>query len=258
MSNLNKNSPYRTANTLAPQKEPKGLFEPIPFTGSAISFNLDLTLEAETNKSLVPIQSIFIDNSTNGEAFSITSVSSQQTIVAPPYSQSYHPFLITDPPKFICASTGGVTVNLQFLNFFVEPQVWIVQASDLTVISVPSDTGGITASYSAAGGSVGNAGITGKTLIKAGSASLYGLALWNNGAAITYLQVFDAASTAAVTLGTTIPKFVFQVGGNNSWEEKFAGEGRLAFLNGIVVAATTTPTGATTTSTPLTGNFYVE
>ncbi len=74
----------------------------------------------------------------------------------------------------------------------------------------------------------------------------------NPNAAIVYIQFFDAATTAAVTLGTTAPTFwvaVPALGGvvDTSFVQGFV------FKLGVVVAATTTPTGSTaaTSTCPL-------
>ena len=62
-----------------------------------------------------------------------------------------------------------------------------------------------------------------------------------------YCQVFDAASTAAVTLGTTIPLRVLVAPSKGS-DEQFWLSG-LVLSNGMVVASTTTATGNTLATT---------
>lgn len=256
MSNINNNLPFRVCNRLEPEKYPQGLLEPIDL--SAVTF-LKLSLsDILFTKMMTKLQTVFIDNALNPEPFSLFSYDTQQNITAPPFSQGYYVLFYNDgsPGNFLCSSTGGVVTTLIFSNVYVEPMFWIVTNSDLEVGTLPSAKGGI-ANESNSGVS-GFYTISNKQLIKAGATSLYGLALWNNGIVNTFLQVFDAATTAAVTLGTTPPNYSFQVGANNSWEEKFAGESRLAFNNGLVLAATTTAAGGTVTSTALTGNIYAE
>ena len=79
-------------------------------------------------------------------------------------------------------------------------------------------------------------------LIKATKGRLFGWNLFNPDSAAAYLQIFDAADVSDVTLGTTPPTMVLgcgigapntQVPANLSWD----------FDNGIVIAATATPTG---------------
>lgn len=257
MSNINNNLPFRTSNRLEPEKYPQGLLEPINLQ-AVTSVKLSLSDILYTHQ-MTRLQNVFIDNSINPEPFSLYSFDTQQNIVAPPFSQGYYVLFFNDgsPGNFLCSSTGGVIVPLIFSNVYIEPTWWVVTDADLEVGSLPSAEGGL-ANASNSGVSGFYPAISNKQLIKAGTTSLYGLALWNNGNPNTYLQAFDSATTAGVTLGVTPPNYVWQVGGNNSWEEKFAGEGRLAFEKGLVVAATTTATGAVITSAPLIGNIYAE
>lgn len=63
-------------------------------------------------------------------------------------------------------------------------------------------------------------------------------------AAVSYVQIFDAASTSAVTLGTTAPKLSLAIPANGSANLNISDEG-IKFLNGIVIAVTTTRAGST-------------
>lgn len=77
----------------------------------------------------------------------------------------------------------------------------------------------------------------------------------NLNSAPAYIQVFD--TTGAVTLGTTVPTYVQPIPANGTAANGLGfvfsiSEGIIA-SNGIKIAATTTPTGATTVSTGLTG-----
>lgn len=65
----------------------------------------------------------------------------------------------------------------------------------------------------------------------------------NEDSAIRFLQVFDAATAAAVTVGTTTPDWVLTAGANGG-DDDFVGDG-MVFLNGVVVVGTTTATGST-------------
>jgi hypothetical protein len=85
---------------------------------------------------------------------------------------------------------------------------------------------------------------TTKTLIK-GSQGQLGFAQCDNigNAAATYIQIFNAASTGAVTLGSTLPTQVIPIPGlvTNGFVSNWIG---LQYNTGIVVAATTTSTGS--------------
>ena len=78
-------------------------------------------------------------------------------------------------------------------------------------------------------------------LIAAQQASLESVSAYNGAAAApVYIQVFDAANVAAVTLGTTKPKYIFPMGQASPLN---LAQLNLNFANGICVAATTTATG---------------
>jgi hypothetical protein len=79
------------------------------------------------------------------------------------------------------------------------------------------------------------------TLVKAGVGSLKGLVSYS--ATLCWVQVFDAATVGAVTLGATPPKLSLPIAATSSLVVPFPPEG-VAFLNGIVVACTATATGA--------------
>lgn len=64
----------------------------------------------------------------------------------------------------------------------------------------------------------------------------------NNQAAIAWIQLFD--TTGAVTLGTTLPDFEFQVGANLTLPLPLSASG-LRFNYGLKVASTTGEKGAT-------------
>jgi len=73
----------------------------------------------------------------------------------------------------------------------------------------------------------------------------------NPNAALSFVQLFDAAATSAVTLGTTTPTAVIPCASNAITPvTNLTGMG-LRFRKGIVAAATTTATGNTGVSTGL-------
>ncbi len=79
-------------------------------------------------------------------------------------------------------------------------------------------------------------------LIKSGFQSLGGYHLLNTTTAAAYVQVFDAAAAADVTVGTTTPTFVLGLPASGGAANSFAKP--IKFTLGIVVASTTTATGA--------------
>lgn len=114
--------------------------------------------------------------------------------------------------------------------------------------------------YAADGGN--NALLTNTlVLVATGQRFITGVAGWNPNTSDVFVQVFDAAATGGITLGTTKPNWSWRVAGGTatiagSWEEKFTEGGRLRINNGIVIVATTTATGSTAPASAIQLNLY--
>jgi hypothetical protein len=91
--------------------------------------------------------------------------------------------------------------------------------------------------------------------VSGSAGTFHGGSFLNLNSAPAYLQVFD--TTGAVTLGTTTPTFVQPIPANSTAANGagfvFDIPRGITMSNGIRIAATTTPTGATTVSTALIG-----
>jgi len=87
-------------------------------------------------------------------------------------------------------------------------------------------------------------------LVATGDRNVFAIDAYNGqGATDAYLQMFDAAAVASVTLGTTEPRWVLPVpatGGNAPVYHQ-----PLPFDSGIVVAVTSTPDGAGAPGAPI-------
>lgn len=68
----------------------------------------------------------------------------------------------------------------------------------------------------------------------------------NPSGAAAHVQLFDAAATSAVTLGTTVPLWTVSADTVRSSDGDGLPTNGLKFTTGIVGAVTTTPTGSTT------------
>lgn len=90
--------------------------------------------------------------------------------------------------------------------------------------------------------------------LKGQAGQLCGYTLSNPSAAWAYVQVFDAATPGAVTLGTTTPKQSYGIPAGATITRLLD---RLNFNLGIQIAATTTATGSTAPATALTTNFEI-
>lgn len=89
-----------------------------------------------------------------------------------------------------------------------------------------------------------------KVLLAAGPRLLHAVDAYNGaGAADAFVQLFDAANTAQVTLGSTVPRWVLPVpkGGGNApvYTEP------LPFEHGLVLAVTSTASGSSAPGTPI-------
>ncbi|MHB8816139.1 MAG: hypothetical protein ACYDAE_23145 [Steroidobacteraceae bacterium] len=86
--------------------------------------------------------------------------------------------------------------------------------------------------------------------VKGSAGELGGYIVYNPNASVAYVQVFDAATTGAVTLGTTRPDIVIPVPPTSGANLEFANG--VNFTSGIQIAATTTDSGSTAPGTGLT------
>lgn len=94
------------------------------------------------------------------------------------------------------------------------------------------------------------------TLIKAGPGRLTGFDIYNSNVAVAYLQLFDAASVNAVTLGTTVPIKSIGIPGAGRASRDFSNG--MSFANGLVLAISTTRLGLTGPVATVDYNFLYE
>lgn len=99
-----------------------------------------------------------------------------------------------------------------------------------------SDIGGVVPYFSAAVGATA-------VLVASGQTLLYGWQIKNPQVTIGYLQIFDAAAAADVTVGTTVRKLALGLAASGIESDMPAKP--VAFGLGIVIACTTTATGNT-------------
>jgi hypothetical protein len=95
-------------------------------------------------------------------------------------------------------------------------------------------------------------------LVRAGKTKLPWASFFNPGNAVAYIQLFDAVAasgTGSPTLGSTAPNAVIGIAAGLSLP---IDPQALGFVNGLVVAATTTPTGSTAPNAPQVCTFGVK
>ena len=109
-------------NALVPPEGPKSVLISLDFTVTS-SYLIDFT-QAYMSTSISLVQSVYVDNSQNPDPLSITVAGTQQQITAAPGSQGTYPVIAAIRPKITCQSSGGVLVNLIFLNVPLPAATW--------------------------------------------------------------------------------------------------------------------------------------
>lgn len=92
------------------------------------------------------------------------------------------------------------------------------------------------------------------TQIKGSAGKLGAVQFYNSNSAVAFVQIFNSATAGAVTLGTTAPGKSIGIPPLQSYAMSWADIG-VPFSAGIQVAATTTETGSSAPTTPVTANF---
>ncbi len=93
-------------------------------------------------------------------------------------------------------------------------------------------------------------------LVFAGQGNLYGFLAEENGGVEAFLQFFNAASTGAVTVGTTVPVFTIRLGADSTFGKDADDSPVHHFSLGCVIAVTSTRTGAGAPSAGMTVNSW--
>lgn len=98
-----------------------------------------------------------------------------------------------------------------------------------------------------------------KILISASECNLYGFDILNLDAAVRYVKLYDAATIASVTLGTTVPVMIIPVPASGG-RDAFPNIPLHHFTTGIVAAMTTTAAlaGVTGPTTDAYAMFYIK
>lgn len=122
-------SAYKIFFGFAPKGAPRAVKMDFDLSASQdYTANLEKVIEQGV---LEFIEALFVDNSANGYALTVSIKVSGQKIILPPYSQGYIPVLAPQPPilEITSNSAATATVSIQLLNFPVPAAVWLSQAA---------------------------------------------------------------------------------------------------------------------------------
>lgn len=105
-----------------PQSGPKAL--PIDYDFSVATSYTQNLFSAQGQGWIEFVQSLYIDNSANGQPITIDIAQTRQHLSVPAGFCAYLPVLAPNPPNMTFTTTGGVAIRVHFLNFFMPPLVW--------------------------------------------------------------------------------------------------------------------------------------
>jgi len=114
------------ANMRWPSQGAKALPLVLDFSGGATEIDSDTFFE-QSQGLIEFIQSVFIDNSGNGDTFTLTTILAgvAVSIIAQPFTQGYYPVMVDTGTARIAAKTvGGVKVTVALLNVAMPYFVW--------------------------------------------------------------------------------------------------------------------------------------
>lgn len=218
--------PLGIYNGPIPQEGPKTIPVSANFATVA-SYIIDFTL-IYSQRFITEIQAVWIDNSTNNQAVTLTNLISNQSITFGAGRQGIVPVLCPNPPKFQATSSGNGTVQFQFLNVPITCLSWptsntafAFDGSGNLLVDDPT-LNALMASIVANGGIINepaaftnfaanNAG----TQIKTGAGTLLGVSVNTKGATST-ISLYDAVSATnpiAVIDSTALGSYFMNGGG---------------------------------------------
>ena len=155
-------------------------------------------------------------------------------------------------------TSGAAVINIGIGAYATEPLV-SVAPHGVTLLACSATAGTVNTFAQAPVAGAGvllsyfNAAHIALAAVKATSGRLFGYRIFNPNATVAFVQVFNAATTGSVTLGTTVPIEVYPIppGATLDGQVDFS----YNYSAGIVIAATTTANGSTAVGTGLVVNL---
>lgn len=165
---------------------------------AAVVYNLSLGTLVD-QEALSNIQTIKIDNSAGANPVTVRAGKTGDTVICPAYSQGYYPFLFGDDSNIEISRADAGQITLWLINMPMPTAQWSVVASGGTVvIDAATIAALIVALEQSATATKTNVAMTGASVaLFAANASRKAATIWNDGAAIMYVNFGAAASATA-------------------------------------------------------------
>jgi hypothetical protein len=96
---------------------------PIDFS-IGLTYSLDLTAIQQQLAYFKTVQTLYIDNSQNGNAITILMGGTLQRVIIPAFGQGYVPVLQIEAAVLTFQSASAVQIAVQVLDFFLPPFIW--------------------------------------------------------------------------------------------------------------------------------------
>jgi len=116
---------FGIANVVVPAGGPKVVPVTVDFT-----VNPQVLIDAQnlvSSGKIEYLQGVYIDNSGNVNAVSLTMSTTNQIITCPARSQGYFAIMVPDPPQMYANTPIGVVIPMFFYNVPIQPAVWKTQ-----------------------------------------------------------------------------------------------------------------------------------
>lgn len=118
------NFAFPVANVIVPSGGPKAVPATLDFSNTG-SWDIDGQGIIDSH-GIEYIQGVYVDNSDNAVAFSLTCFGTNHRIVVGPNQQGFFPLLVQNPPRFtaVMPQNAGRKVMIIFYNVPIMTSVW--------------------------------------------------------------------------------------------------------------------------------------
>ena len=119
------NASFGVNNIIVPKGGPKTIPAILDFSNTG---SIDIDGELVVSQGAIEyLQGVFIDNSKNAVALTLTIHGTEQPIICPPNAQGYFAILCQNPPKMTAQTTqAALQIKVFFYNVPIQSIVWKV------------------------------------------------------------------------------------------------------------------------------------